>query len=80
MTHIETAFVYSFCFITIIYILPCITDDSIKKMIFLAQVFSRGWLQGDNVLGRQMNLDIMQDGSLLVSDDYSGKICRITDN
>ena len=52
MTRIETAFVYSFCFITIIYILPCINDDFIKKMIFLAQVFSRGWLQGDNVLGR----------------------------
>ena len=52
MTRIETVFVYSFCVITMIYILPCITDDSIKKMISLAQVFSRGWLQGDNVLGR----------------------------
>jgi glucose/arabinose dehydrogenase len=44
------------------------------------EVFAQGWLQGDYVLGRPVDLEIMQDGSLLVSDDYSGKIYRITYN
>jgi glucose/arabinose dehydrogenase len=44
------------------------------------EVFAQGWLQGDHVLGRPVDLEIMQDGSLLVSDDYCGKIYRITYN
>ena len=44
------------------------------------EVFAQGWLQGDHVLGRPVDLEIMQDGSLLISDDYSGKIYRITYN
>ena len=41
------------------------------------EVFAEGWLQKDKVLGRPVDLEIMQDGSLLVSDDYSGTIYRI---
>ena len=42
------------------------------------EIFAQGWLQKNKVLGRPVDLEIMADGSLLVSDDYSGKIYRIT--
>ncbi len=40
--------------------------------------FAEGWLQpGGKVLGRPVDLEQMPDGSILVSDDYSGVIYRI---
>jgi glucose/arabinose dehydrogenase len=42
------------------------------------EVFAHGWLQKNRVLGRPVDLEIMADGSLLVSDDYSDIIYRIT--
>ena len=42
------------------------------------EIFAQGWLQKNKVLGRPVDLEIMQDGSLLVSDDHSGRIYRIT--
>ena len=42
------------------------------------EVFAEGWLQKNRTLGRPVDLEIMGDGSLLVSDDHSGKIYRIT--
>jgi glucose/arabinose dehydrogenase len=41
------------------------------------EVFAQGWLQKNRVLGRPVDIEIMHDGSLLVSDDYSGRIYRI---
>ena len=40
--------------------------------------FAEGWLQGDAVSGRPVDLLVMPDGSLLVSDDHAGVIYRIT--
>ena len=40
--------------------------------------FAEGWLQGDAVSGRPVDVLIMPDGSLLVSDDYAGVIYRIS--
>ena len=37
-----------------------------------------GWLQGEQVSGRPVDLIVKQDGSLLVSDDQAGKIYRIS--
>ncbi len=42
--------------------------------------FATGWLKGNTVSGRPVDLQIMPDGSILVSDDYSGVIYRITYN
>ncbi|MBC7534653.1 MAG: sorbosone dehydrogenase family protein [Ferruginibacter sp.] len=40
--------------------------------------FAEGWLQSDGkVLGRPVDVQVMPDGALLVSDDYSGVIYRI---
>jgi glucose/arabinose dehydrogenase len=41
------------------------------------EVFAEGWLQGDQFWGRPVYLQQMKDGSLLVSDDYTGAIYRI---
>jgi glucose/arabinose dehydrogenase len=42
------------------------------------EVFADGWLQKNRVLGRPVDIEIMPDGSLLVSDDYGDRIYRIT--
>ena len=40
--------------------------------------FADGWLQGDRVDGRPVDVLVMPDGALLVSDDYAGAIYRIS--
>jgi len=41
------------------------------------EVFADGWLQGNTVSGRPVDLLVLADGSMLVSDDYAGKVYRI---
>lgn len=40
--------------------------------------FAAGWLQGDSVSGRPVDLLELDDGSMLVSDDHAGVIYRIS--
>lgn len=40
--------------------------------------FAAGWLQDEQVSGRPVDLLVKEDGSLLVSDDFAGKLYRIT--
>jgi glucose/arabinose dehydrogenase len=40
-------------------------------------VFAEGWLQGGKAWGRPVDIELMADGSMLVSDDSNGKIYRI---
>jgi len=42
------------------------------------EVFAQGWLQGESTGGRPVDVEVMRDGSLLVSDDHTGAIYRIT--
>lgn len=42
------------------------------------EVFASGWLRDDGIIGRPVDLEMLPDGSMLVSDDYSGRIYRIT--
>jgi len=42
------------------------------------EIFAEGWLQNGEVWGRPVDLEVMPDGSLLVSDDYVDVIYRIT--
>jgi glucose/arabinose dehydrogenase len=42
------------------------------------EVFAQGWLQNDRAWGRPVDLQVMSDGSLLVSDDKGGAIYRIS--
>jgi glucose/arabinose dehydrogenase len=41
------------------------------------EVFADGWLQDDGAWGRPVDLQVMPDGALLVSDDKAGAIYRI---
>jgi glucose/arabinose dehydrogenase len=42
------------------------------------EVFAQGWLQGVSAWGRPVDLQVMPDGALLVSDDKAGVIYRIS--
>jgi len=42
------------------------------------EVFAEGWLQGNTAWGRPVDVEVMRDGSLLVSDDRAGAIYRIS--
>jgi len=42
------------------------------------EVFAEGWLQDGGAWGRPVDLQVMPDGSLLVSDDKAGAVYRIT--
>ncbi len=42
------------------------------------EVFASGWLKDGGVIGRPVDLEILEDGSMLVSDDDAGRIYRIT--
>jgi glucose/arabinose dehydrogenase len=42
------------------------------------EVFAEGWLQGSKVWGRPVDVLVMPDGALLISDDHGGKIYRIS--
>jgi glucose/arabinose dehydrogenase len=40
--------------------------------------FASGWLQNEQVSGRPVDVLVLGDGSMLVSDDFAGKIYRIS--
>jgi glucose/arabinose dehydrogenase len=42
------------------------------------ETFAEGWLQGQQEWGRPVDVQVMPDGALLVSDDKAGAIYRIT--
>ncbi len=42
------------------------------------QPFAQGWLQGESAWGRPVDLEILPDGSLAVSDDSAGLVYRIS--
>jgi glucose/arabinose dehydrogenase len=41
------------------------------------EVFAEGWLEGDRAWGRPVDVLVMPDGSLLVSDDKQGAVYRV---
>jgi glucose/arabinose dehydrogenase len=42
------------------------------------ETFAEGWLQGERPWGRPVDVLVMPDGSMLVSDDYAGMIYKIS--
>lgn len=51
-----------------------IVDPTLKTY----KIFAEGWLQGDDAWGRPADVQMMPDGSILVSDDKANVIYRIT--
>jgi len=52
--------------------------DASGKQVLSYQPFIEGWLDGDNVTGRPVDILVAPDGSLLISDDKAGKIYRVS--
>ena len=42
------------------------------------ETFAEGWHEGQTTHGRPVDLLVLEDGSMLVSDDYTGTVYRIT--
>lgn len=49
-------------------------DGTVKS----SEVFLTGFLENNNYVGRPVDVEIMRDGSMLISDDWNGAIYRIT--
>ena len=49
-------------------------DGSVKSV----EPFLTGFLQNNGYIGRPVDVQVMKDGSLLVSDDYAGAVYRVT--
>jgi glucose/arabinose dehydrogenase len=57
-----------------IYVVYLNRDGSVRAQ----EPFMTGFLQDNNYVGRPVDLQVMRDGSLLVSDDYAGAVYRIS--
>jgi glucose/arabinose dehydrogenase len=51
-----------------------VKDNEVTKF----EPFIEGWLEDEKVWGRPVDLLVMPDGSLLVSDDYAGVVYRVS--
>jgi glucose/arabinose dehydrogenase len=49
-------------------------DGSVKSI----QPFITGFLQDNKYVGRPVDVELMKDGSMLISDDWNGAIYRLT--
>ena len=58
------------------YRVACVRLDG--NRVVDQQIFAEGWLQGEEAWGRPVDVLIMPDGALLVSDDRAGAIYRIS--
>jgi glucose/arabinose dehydrogenase len=57
-----------------IYVVYLNRDGTVRAQ----EPFMTGFLQDNNYIGRPVDLQMMRDGSLLVSDDYAGAVYRIS--
>lgn len=55
-----------------------VVDPEARDIQSSLRVFAEGWLRGHLAWGRPVDLLVMPDGSMLVSDDEAGVIYRIT--
>ena len=58
------------------YRVAVVKTDGNKTLSY--QPFAQGWQQGETAWGRPVDLEILPDGSLVVSDDDAGAIYRIS--
>ena len=40
--------------------------------------FLTGFIQNNQYIGRPVDVQVMKDGSMLISDDYAGAVYRVT--
>jgi hypothetical protein len=49
-------------------------DNKVDKY----EVFAQGWMQNERAWGRPVDLLVMPDGALLISDDQAGVVYRVS--
>jgi glucose/arabinose dehydrogenase len=49
-------------------------DGTVKSI----EPFITGFLENNNYVGRPVDIELMKDGSMLLSDDWNGAVYRIT--
>ena len=49
-------------------------DGTVKSM----ETVVSGFIQDNNYVGRPVDVEMLKDGSLLISDDYNGAIYRLS--
>jgi len=49
-----------------------------KNNVVKSEPFITGWLDGDKFWGRPVDVQMLKDGSMLVSDDETGAIFRVS--
>jgi glucose/arabinose dehydrogenase len=49
-------------------------DGTVKSI----KPFLTGFMQNNTYIGRPVDVQVMKDGALLVSDDYAGAVYRVT--
>jgi glucose/arabinose dehydrogenase len=56
-----------------------VTQISLEDGVAVSyEPFAAGWLKEEAVSGRPVDLLVLPDGSMLVSDDHAGKLYRIS--
>ena len=55
-------------------IMVTLKDNAVQKW----DVFAEGWMENERVWGRPVDLLVLRDGSLLISDDYANVIYRVS--
>ena len=51
--------------------------DANNKVV-KSEPFVTGWLEGEKYWGRPVDVQVLKDGSMLVSDDETGAIFRVS--
>ncbi|WP_261402429.1 hypothetical protein [Chenggangzhangella methanolivorans] len=49
-----------------------------RREVITVEPFLTGFVQDDDYVGRPVDVHVMRDGSLLVSDDHNGAIYRVS--
>ena len=55
-------------------IMVTLKDNQVDKY----EVFAEGWMENEQAWGRPVDLLVMPDGSLLMSDDHANVVYRVT--
>ena len=55
-------------------IMVTLKDNKVDK----SEVFAEGWMENERVWGRPVDLLVLSDGSLLISDDHANVVYRVT--
>jgi hypothetical protein len=57
---------------------PAFSTRATSRPVRSVEPFITGFLQNNEYIGRPVDVEVLKDGSLLISDDYAGAVYRVT--